>query len=198
VRVVFVQLSDIHFRSASNPISARVTSLLAAIRSIAPKPDFCFVLVTGDVAWSGQNDEYKNAQRFFSDLRADLSVHFGGSNLHFEFIPGNHDCFLPVADEELRAVIVRGIQTTLHTKSPDSGMTSNLISSQNNFFELAEKQGCSFANWKEKLFSSTAIQAGDRRIRIHSFNTAFLSQRKEIVGSLALPRLLLENDVRYR
>jgi hypothetical protein len=116
MRVLFVQLSDIHFRSASNPISARVGSLVVAIRSIAPKPDFCVVLVTGDVAYSGQIDEYKNSEKFFSDLKADLSGYFGGSNLHFEFIPGNHDCFLPESEVELRAVVVRGIHPNCLTR----------------------------------------------------------------------------------
>lgn len=48
---------------------------------------FCFVLVSGDVAFSGQPAEYERAAEFMSALSERLSI----ERRRFFFIPGNHD-----------------------------------------------------------------------------------------------------------
>lgn len=195
MRLLLLQLSDIHFRATANPIAKRLDALLAAIRSVAPRPDGCVLLVTGDVAWSGEKEEYENAERFFEILRSELALMLGEPNLHVGFIPGNHDCLLPKKDAELRAVIVRGIQSSVQSPQPDSGIASNLLSSQTEFFDFAGKFGDFRSSWQEKTVFSKLVKIKGITIRINSFNTAFLSQREELAGSLALPRAIIEDAV---
>ena len=86
----FIHISDMHFKESESWESNRVLSGL--IRDLVEKkksehlnPDY--VLVTGDIAFSGKGGEYRLAQSFFEKLGDSL----GMSRDKMLFVPGNHD-----------------------------------------------------------------------------------------------------------
>jgi 3',5'-cyclic AMP phosphodiesterase CpdA len=88
--LTWLHISDLHFR-ASKTYDADVV-LKALLRDIAERiqqdnlrPDF--IAATGDVAFSGQPDEYKLAQDFFDKLLAATDV----PRERLFVVPGNHD-----------------------------------------------------------------------------------------------------------
>jgi predicted MPP superfamily phosphohydrolase len=192
--ILIVQFSDIHFRAKSNPILGRQHKLFAAIESIVPRPSACLLLVTGDVAWSGQPSEYLEASVFFDAARSRLGALFSGAFASI-FIPGNHDCCIPEQDTVLRAAVIAGVEPSLQTARPDQATINSLLSVQDNFYAFEKGQSGEASQGMQKICKSVRMKLGNTEIRINTFNTALLTQRKEAVGSLSLPLLAIEKIV---
>ena len=79
---------------------------------------FDFVLVTGDIAFSGQADEYAIVGRFFDELQSRSGV----DREYIFCVPGNHD-----VDRTRQAMAFKGARSALRT--PDA-VDSFLVVSQ--------------------------------------------------------------------
>ena len=88
-RLSWLHVSDFHFKSTGDRFSQTVAceALLADVVARAEDTPLSFVLVSGDVAFSGKTDEYALAAEFMSRLAACLSI----DPCRFFFVPGNHD-----------------------------------------------------------------------------------------------------------
>jgi 3',5'-cyclic AMP phosphodiesterase CpdA len=64
MRIGIVHVSDIHLRAGNNPISSRVGAINAAIRGVAQDISDLLLIVTGDIAYSGKQEEYAVATDF--------------------------------------------------------------------------------------------------------------------------------------
>ena len=87
--ICWLHISDIHLR-AGNEWSQDVV-LKAMCRNILEQREAGtgadFILVTGDIAFSGKSEEYDLAEKFFDDLQAASGVLKG----RIFCIAGNHD-----------------------------------------------------------------------------------------------------------
>jgi formylglycine-generating enzyme required for sulfatase activity len=85
--LTWLHLDSLHIQSSPiahwQTIQTALWAELADPPSGGMKPDV--VVVTGDLAWSGQASEYDHVQRFFQELRAKTN------NAPILFVPGNHD-----------------------------------------------------------------------------------------------------------
>jgi 3',5'-cyclic AMP phosphodiesterase CpdA len=89
MRILLLQLSDIHFTSAAK----RPFKIKEAVMGKFLSADACFLAVSGDIANTGAPEEYEVARTFFTDLRSALLI--GGiPRVEVTMIPGNHDCNL--------------------------------------------------------------------------------------------------------
>ena len=192
MRLLIVQLSDMHFQAAGNPIMQRLVQLEAAILALHPYPKACLVLVTGDVANSGESEEYLQAALFFNSLRPRLEAVFGVTNVHFAFIPGNHDCSLPEDQVKVRETLVNASRPFLETKKPDQGYIDTLLSPQAAFTSFSSTITGSSLSGDDVIYRIQGLELGGKRIRLMEINTALLSQRHEKPGTLYLPPALLE------
>ncbi len=62
MKISILHLSDIHFKDNDEAFVAKAEKICAAIQEKLVFTDVCFVLVTGDVAWSGQPKQYAIAK----------------------------------------------------------------------------------------------------------------------------------------
>src|SRR5206468_10138158 len=93
MKAAILHISDIHFQAArTNPVMGRPEAIVAALRSADPLLDGCIVAVTGDIAFSGKDEEYALANQFFKELRTSLERVPGFKFVRSFLVPGNHDC----------------------------------------------------------------------------------------------------------
>lgn len=91
--LVFVHLSDLHFRAGTEPLAEREAALrdqlLKDIPSVVALADGKLeaVLITGDLARSGQRSEYDAARDWLDELCRLLDLHETSTLM----CPGNHD-----------------------------------------------------------------------------------------------------------
>lgn len=107
----WLHVSDFHFEAGADPFSQTVAAE-ALIRDVAARRpargDPAFVVVTGDVAFSGRTDEYEAARPFL----AELAVAAGVEPASFYFVPGNHD-----VDRTVQRLAFAGACTELATEA---------------------------------------------------------------------------------
>ena len=90
--ITWLHLSDIHCRVEDSwNMDIVLDALLKDIGGLGKDPNYQlqadFIVVTGDIAFSGQKGEYKLAAQFFDRLLK--AVHLGKDRLFL--VPGNHD-----------------------------------------------------------------------------------------------------------
>lgn len=88
--LAWLHISDFHFVAEGDDFSQRVATqaLLDDVQGrIRPGLDPGFVVVTGDVAQSGQPAQYELARQFLTELASRLKL----PHERFFFVPGNHD-----------------------------------------------------------------------------------------------------------
>ena len=93
VNLAVVHLTDFHVKSPSDPILDRGSLLAAATTSRTMGVEAILIAVTGDLSFSGLENELLEAFEFVEDLREAL-LDATNAKVSVAVIPGNHDCGL--------------------------------------------------------------------------------------------------------
>lgn len=74
MRILFLHLSDLHLESQECLPENHIREIAAALSPASIGPvDKIFIFVTGDIAYSGQAEQYKSFSKFKAKLRGKLS-----------------------------------------------------------------------------------------------------------------------------
>ncbi len=107
--IIWLHLSDVHLRPRDAWAQVHVLRAMcddvASRRTTSP---FDFVLLSGDLAFSGKPEEYEIAATFLDDL----SDATGVSKAHIYCVPGNHDI-----NRQRQNMTFTGARTTLHDQN---------------------------------------------------------------------------------
>jgi len=97
-------ISDLHFNIESDNsfIFEKIEALSSAVNAaIGRKEKHLIVVVNGDIANQGKQEEFDLAQEFFESFEAEMLNHNSEIVISYIFIPGNHDCdFTVYSDDE--------------------------------------------------------------------------------------------------
>lgn len=93
MRILFLHLSDLHLESQECLPENHIREIAAALSPASIGPvDKIFIFVTGDIAYSGQAEQYKSFSKFKAKLIAFLKQYVLANHLiHIYLVPGNHD-----------------------------------------------------------------------------------------------------------
>lgn len=183
MKLVLIQISDIHLRSNADPILFRVQQIAKAILGVQYQADIHIIALSGDVAFSGVELEYLIACEFFQGIINSLREALGPDSLiQFVAIPGNHDCDFS-APQAVRQLIIDSLDRQKH--EVDGGVVEICMEVQKTFFDFrdtieGEKSQRSLA-WERKISTPEGC------ILFRCFNTSWLSQLNEVPGKLFFP-----------
>lgn len=180
MKILLCQLSDIHFKAdKKNIIMERVKSITAVINSKVVNHDECFIVLSGDIAFSGNKNEYNIASEFVMELLEGCN----SDNIHFLAVPGNHDCDFGKEDS-IRKLIVGKIDEPCL----DMCMLEQCCSIQNDFFNFFDGINDQVAEvYSNKLHTGYAYTINGKKILFNLINTAWMSQKKEEAGKIVVP-----------
>jgi energy-coupling factor transporter ATP-binding protein EcfA2 len=91
MNISVIHLSDIHITSDNNPIETRIHKLYEAIRNEITESEMVFLIISGDVCFSGKKLEYEKAKQLIDELCSSLKE-YCDNEINIIVIPGNHDC----------------------------------------------------------------------------------------------------------
>jgi hypothetical protein len=185
--VALVHLSDIHLGIHSNSIRSKLSALAAAVCSTDPMCDEYIFILSGDVASTGVAAEYKVAAEVLGELRCHITSHNRKATVRFYPVPGNHDCFLPESDSNLRDALINAIAPSLPTLKPDPAILAELLRRQDAYWQFCETFLGADKAATARLFSSHSVPVGPGHFQLNLYNTAFLSKRHEEQGELLVP-----------
>ena len=93
--IALLQISDIHLQEGDNPVLDRIQGIAVALRTLQAGISAAYLLMPGDIAYSGKPAEYQIASSLVTELLASIEREFPGSNPQVVFAPGNRDVPFP-------------------------------------------------------------------------------------------------------
>jgi predicted MPP superfamily phosphohydrolase len=194
--IVLVHLSDIHFTKLSNGgetvLNDDVRKELRndVVQMAADFGNVHGILVTGDIAFSGKEEEYRQAEAWLMELCQTA----GCKEEDVWVICGNHDVHRPTIDnskmvrmfqEELRKCDVREINEKIGESIRDHAGKTEIFAPLCNYNSFARKFGGHFAAdqlvWQEDL----RLNDGSK-LRIRGMNSAICSNKHDDLDTARL------------
>jgi len=189
MKISILHLSDLHFRENENSIFNKEVQFFNALKNNVNMSSYLFIVITGDIANTGQESEYKEFKRFIQKFEKDLRNYCANIKVEYILTPGNHDCDFSTPEQQVRDLIIETI-----LKNPNSA-TIELVNScakvQDNYFKLVDSLH-NLSTFKQdlsnKLLYRYEVPLNDETtISFNSYNFSFMSKRHEKQSELVLP-----------
>lgn len=134
--LIITQLTDIHIKQESDldNLLQRTGSIVGAIFEVVRnvKETMLLICVTGDIAFSGTEEQYILAELFFDDIYEKITNRYQEIYVQFVFIPGNHDCDFTSKENKARATIIQSGEADMN-----DNITMEICTSiQTNYFDF--------------------------------------------------------------
>lgn len=185
MELVVAHLTDIHIKQESDldVLMERTSSIVGAIAEVirSSKETMLLFCVTGDVAYSGTEEQYTIAELFFDDIYDRMLARYGDLDIHFAFVPGNHDCDFEDTSNTVRATIIKSEEINMN----DSSTIELCTKIQKNYFEFVDKyvkRNLATPIRKNSIFTENILfnsGLGEYNIKLHCLNTAWCSFKHE-------------------
>lgn len=137
---VVLHISDIHVRSAEDPILKRAPDIARATYAALPNASAVLVVVSGDIAFSGEREQYEAALAFFETLREEIQRE-KPVPVYFIPCPGNHDCDFS-KDDSTRKYVLAAVQGRGAT-GVDQSVIDTCVRVQSEYFAFVTCPGFS-------------------------------------------------------
>lgn len=186
MKILLVQLSDIHLKGEDGILSG-ADKIASAVRDRDPDIAACLVVVSGDTAFSGLDEQYSAAIDFLEDLKAELASYFSnGTEVRVVVIPGNHDCDFGAANG-VRNRLLDGVEDDPEQAS-DEEVIEACTGVQENYREYMHllDEG-NHLKPHNRLYYEYRFAIGERNILFRCYNTAWMSRLHEKQGQLVYP-----------
>lgn len=175
MKLLIIQLSDIHIKGKKDRVFSRAEKIVEAVRNISTKIELCIVAVTGDIAFSGTEQQYADSLDIFETLRVGLPTALNGARVEFLAIPGNHDCDFNSGSKVRKSVI----STVKEDNEVDDSVIDAATIVQDNFFKLLHLYFNNHLEFHNRLYWRYKYQVNDYSLVFNCFNTAWVSELHE-------------------
>lgn len=186
MKIAIIQLSDIHISGDKDFIISIKDKMFSAIQSTISSCQKAIIIISGDIANTGQKNEYDAAKCLLSQLEAKIKAYNAQiDHIDYILVPGNHDCYLPEESDPIRDAVI------FSEKDKDtldkSALADCLIKAQTDYWDFyrsyyEEDEQSSFVSCKKTIKIDD-----DFSLEFHLYNSSIFSTRKEAVGSLRIP-----------
>jgi predicted MPP superfamily phosphohydrolase/GTPase SAR1 family protein len=186
MKILIVHLSDIHLKAKDNSILKNKEKISKAIQNRTMGIDNLFIVISGDIAFSGKDTEYNQAIELLDSIKNSIEK-YSKKKISCIMIPGNHDCYYETKNKKVRETLIKAIQQN-GEKAIDNEVIAQCCEVQSNFFDLSEfyhddeNTLCS-----DKLLSVFKYEFDKYNIIFNSYNTSWISQRHEQPGKMYFP-----------
>lgn len=183
MKLLILQLSDIHIKSKNDKIFSRKSYISEALRNLTDSVDLCVIAVTGDIAYSGSIEQYEESLELFETLKSEIPLVLNNSKLEFVSIPGNHDCDFNLASRVRSSVM----QVVKQDGIVDESIINSATVVQRDFFAIQDVYFNRHLERENKLYWQYKFVHGKSTVIFSCFNTAWLSELREKPGDMFFP-----------
>jgi hypothetical protein len=192
MKVLIIQVSDIHLKSGGNIATERIAHVAKAVANVEVDLRAAVIALSGDVAYSGAQDEYDVAKACVMTLKAELEGKLRIVPVFVLGVPGNHDCNFK-EEKSARPILIDSI-----AKDPARSIGTDVLAQctavQANFFKFLDEVQTPFrVRSAADAYFEFEIPVGDLAVLFRCYNTAMGSALHEKPGSLAVPQTLLNS-----
>lgn len=170
--------------SVADGILDRTADLAAAVFPLVREADKNIVVISGDVAFSGGEDEYRAAERLIGEVKAILERE-AGAKIDVFVAPGNHDCVLKPSSK-MRDIAIEAV-----INKPAEALNAEIVevctSVQKQFFEFRDRVQSHDPVFAHPLWHEYQFDLGGQIVRVSLLNAAWMSRLPEEQGGLVFP-----------
>ena len=178
-----VHFSDIHIKSEADLVFQRVNAIKSACVSSLPNNGDVVIIISGDIAFSGQPHQYELARKLI-DCISEYIIEQKGSRVRFAFSPGNHDCDFS-KETSVRNTLIESARGT----DIDIDYYHQVNAIQGSFDVFAEAYGIS----TNSVLRHLEVETGENKVLFLLANTAWMSVLEEKPGKIIIPSHLFES-----
>lgn len=180
MNIAIVHLTDLHFTAKTNLTIKIEPFCRAAIKDLRGI-EHVFVVISGDIAFSGKEEEYQSAKSFISTIKQLLHAELPRIKINFVITPGNHDCNFDF-DVQLRKNAIQSVNYL--SLGDDSSVIDQCLIVQKDFWEFYSDF---YVVPNDKMFYQITEDVDGRTVAFHCINTAWMSKKNEDVGAIFYP-----------
>lgn len=193
MKLLIVQIGDIHIKEVDNPTLARLRSVTQAIKHLATDATTLVLTVCGDVAFSGLKEEYDLASAEIKAMLNDFAIAVKTVPVHLIGVPGNHDCNFKHPIASTRKLLLEGLARSSREKA-DENTLGICCQVQDEFFKFLDQVQTLTPTFNiARAYYDYLIPVGSKHVLFRCFNTAFSSTLPEIAGQMIYPISLLQH-----
>lgn len=186
MKVLLVHLSDIHVKSGDDHVLDKAGKIANAVRNLEHELAACFLVISGDSAFSGAEEEYWAVLGLLQELKDSLISYLRtDAEVRFVVVPGNHDCDFRIANE-VRDTLVDAVEREPATV-PKESLVRECTAVQDTFFEYKEQLDEDQEGKGDRLYYEYRFEVGGHKVLFRCYNTAWLSRLEEKQGQLLYP-----------
>lgn len=183
MELVLVHITDIHLENDEdyNILVGRSEYIANAInKHIIDETNTLLVLcITGDIAYSGKEEQYLLASIFISEIIAGIKKRYNDLFIQIVMVPGNHDCDFDREDSVIRESLLRDSNLVMSNGS----IIKTCTKAEENYFNFVKEWDQKIAPLvsasDESIFAINGLIYKDVSLKFHCFNTAWCSNRNE-------------------
>lgn len=176
MKIGILHLTDLHLKESSNWIIDKHLEIYNAIKLTYENCGRIYIVFSGDIAFSGKENEYSLAYNFLNDLVSLLNNRY--SNKVFNKIivsPGNHDCDFDL-NTQMRINVLD--EMSYDKIGSDDSVVKSCLSVQDSFFNFEGKLNLN-KDIETQLYTSYIDKINNKSIVFHCYNTAWMSSKNE-------------------
>src|ERR1039457_2097809 len=200
MKVLLLHLSDIHIKTADDVVLARTPKIVDAVKNLDSEIHAVVCVLSGDITYSGSEEQFLLAMNFVSELKTELQRHLSkDTSVSFIAVPGNHDCDFSEASDA-REVLLKAIREA-PGRLADASFADICLAPQRRFFEFISaidvlKQVSSTQETGDRrLYSEYRLEREGEVVAFCCCNTAAISQLHEQPGSLVFPSKIIPTHI---
>lgn len=168
MKILFLHLSDLHISSKDTLSYQKLDAIINSLKSVDDF-DECIIIVSGDIAFSGKEEEYSITYKLFGYLLKNISnKYLNGKKINLLMVPGNHD--LLFSKNYDRKVIVQEKKENLKL------FLSKYLGKLSSFFNLSKVNKCFLI---DNLIDVVDLNVAGKLIRAVLINSAPFSTLKD-------------------
>ena len=183
-----LHLSDLHFRENSNSFFQKVDKLVLNIYNKLHSYKYLFIVITGDLAYSGKKNEYTQVEKVLERIKTMIEEKIEDLKVVFIFSPGNHDCDFS-GDSTVRDILIEKINKV--PSSCNLEIINNLTEVQSEYFKFIKKYDSYEKinnDISNKLITKYEYSINDNyKISFNCYNTSWMSSLQEKQSKLIFP-----------
>ena len=184
MNLTVLHLSDIHIHDSSDLILKQANKIASACFTSARNSDACLIIVTGDIAYSGEKNQYEEAYLFLSIIKEEIQKE-GCPFVDIVTVPGNHDCML-IPENRSRNIVIESI-ISYPEYAADENLIETCTASQKAYFDFQNHITDIVPIAKHKLWNEYEFIINEKIIRVSAINAAWMSRIPEQQGQLVFP-----------
>ncbi len=149
-------------------------------------------MLSGDIAFSGNSDEYDIASRFMRELEGRIIERIPTCNLEWIAVPGNHDCDF-LLEDSVRDLVLK----EMSADNLDTGLMEKCLAPQAAYWSFIEDLGLGYFSEvpEDRVFCKQMIGVSEATLEFRLINSAITSRLDEVQGGLLFPHALIDQSV---